>query len=158
MVELENAAGFTTPALLQGAFDVSLKTSGDYARIAYMQYALAMYEPKEAEFTLTARRIRLTLSQGWEKQGQLFYSGEVLIRLGEVMIPAGSRLELPGFRDTAELLIDGRFSARLGLAPYRFDSPEGEHDLCLRLWNTMANRLERYAVPSGLTQPPVITV
>ena len=157
MVELENAAGFTTPALLQGEFDVSLKTSGDYDRVAHRQYSLAMYDPKEAEFTLTARRIRLTLSQGWEKQGQLFYSGEVLIRLGEVMIPAGSRLELPGFRAIAELLVDGRGSVRLGLAPYRFDLPAGRHVLSLRLWNTMANRLERYAVPSGLTQPPVVT-
>ena len=158
MVELENAAGFTTPALLQGEFDVSLKTSGDYDRVAHRQYSLAMYDPKEAEFTLTARRIRLTLSQGWEKQGQLFYSGEVLIRLGEVMIPAGSRLELPGFRAIAELLVDGRGSVRLGLAPYRFDLPAGRHVLSLRLWNTMANRLERYAVPSGLTHPPVVTL
>ena len=49
-------------------------------------------------------------------------------------------------------------AARFGLAPYRFDLPAGKHVLTLRLWNTMANRLERYAVPSGLTQPPVITL
>ena len=80
-----------------------------------------------------------------------------MIRLGKVDISAGSVLELPGFRNIAELLVDGRPSGRLGLAPYRFDLPAGKHDLSLRLWNTMANRLERYAAPSGLTRPPVIT-
>ena len=155
-VELETAAEFTTPALLQGEFDVSLKSSGDYDRLVYTQYSLAIYEPKEAEFALLSRRTRLSLSQGWEKQGRIFYSGEAVIRLGKVDIPADSVLELPGFRDIAELLVDGRPSGRLGLAPYRFALPEGQHDLALRLWNTMANRMERYAAPSGLTRQPVI--
>ena len=155
-VELEKAAEFTTPALLQGEFDVSLKSTGDYDRRVYTQYSLAIYEPKEARFTLSPRRTQLSLSQGWEKQGQIFYSGEVVIRLGKADIPAGSLLELPGFRDIAELLVDGQPAGRLGLAPYRFALPEGSHVLSLRLWNTMANRMERYAAPSGLTRPPVI--
>ena len=79
-----------------------------------------------------------------------------MIRLGKADIPAGSVLELPGFRDIAELLVDGRPYGRLGLAPYRFALPGGPHDLALRLWNTMANRMERYAAPSGLTRAPVI--
>ena len=156
IVELEKAAAFTTPALLQGEFDVALKSAGDYDRLVYTQYSLAIYEPKEARFTLSPCRTRLSLSIGWEKQGRIFYSGEAVIRLGKADIPAGSVLELPGFRDIAELLVDGRPSGRLGLAPYRFALPEGQHDLALRLWNTMANRMERYAAPSGLTRQPVI--
>jgi len=155
-VELENAAEFTTPALLQGEFDVSLKSIGDYDRLVYKQYSLAIYEPKEAKFTLSPRHTRLSLSKGWEKQGQIFYSGEAVIQLGKVNISAGSILELPGFQDIAELLVDGQSAGRFGLAPYRFALPEGSHALSLRLWNRMANRLERYAAPSGLTRPPVI--
>ena len=79
-----------------------------------------------------------------------------MIRLGRIDISAGSFLELPGFRDIAELLVDGQPIGRLGLAPYRFALPEGAHDLSLRIWNMMANRMERYAAPSGLPRPPVI--
>ena len=155
-IELEQAVDFTTPALLQGEFDVDLKTSGDYAKIVYRQYVMDMYEPETADFTLRPRRSKIRLSQGWEKQGQLFYSGEALIRFGQVEIESGDSLALPGFQEIAELLIDGKISAREGLSPYRFELPEGRHELSLRIWNRMANRLERYALPAGLTQPPVI--
>ena len=155
-IHLEKAAEFTSPAFLQGEFDAALTTSGDYDHLVYKQYSLDIYEPKEARFTLSPRRTRLSLSQGWEKQGQIFYSGEAVIQLGRIDISAGSFLELPGFRDIVELLVDGQPIGRLGLAPYRFALPEGSHDLSLRIWNMMANRMERYAAPSGLPRPPVI--
>ena len=155
-IELERTVAFSTPALLQGDFDVELKTTGDYAKIVYRQYVMDMYEPEIADFTLQPRRNKISLSRGWEKQGQLFYSGEALIHLGQVEIEPWDCLELPGFREIAELLIDGRVSDRKGLSPYRFELPEGRHDLSLRLWNRMANRLERYALSAGVTKPPVI--
>jgi len=156
-VMLENAAHFTVPALLRGEFDLTLKTSGDYAKKSYQTYLLAIYEPAEKHFSLTPRRTTLSTSCGWEKQGQLFYSGEAEVNLGTVELESGDKLELPGFRDIAELLIDGRPAARSGLSPYVFELPAGRHELRLRCWNMMANRMERYAAPSGLTAPPTIT-
>ena len=155
-IHLEQKAAFTTPALLQGDFDTSLQTVGDYEKVAYRQYVMEMYEPREAVFTLSQRRTKLALSMGWEKQGQLFYSGEAVIGLGKHEIKPGDCLELPGFRDIAELLVDGKPVEKLSLSPYRFELPAGNHELSLRIWNRMANRMERFALPSGLTQSPVI--
>ena len=102
------------------------------------------------------RRKRLSLDCGWERQGQVFYSGEALVSLGEMAISENSCLELPGFKNTAELLVDDTPMERRALAPYRFKLPTGKHNLKIRLWNTMANRLERYAAPSGISTPPVV--
>ena len=156
-IMLENPAAFAVPALLAGDFDAEVKTSGDYAELVYRTYLLDIYEPAECDIRLAPRRKKLTLDRGWEKQGHPFYSGEAEFVLGTVEIRPGDKLELPGFRNIAELLADGKPVARSGLAPYVFDLPEGKHELSLRCWNTMANRLERYAHPAGLTQAPVIT-
>ena len=155
-IRLEKETSFTTPALLQGEFDTALETKGDFARKVYQQYSLDIYEPEEAFFILTARRKTLVLSRGWEKQGQLFYSGEALILLGKTETEAGDTLSLPGFHGIAELLLDGKSSAKRSFSPYEFPLPEGEHELSLRIWNSMANRMERYGAPSGLAQFPVI--
>lgn len=155
-IRLEHTAEFYLPALLRGDFDVSLKTSGDYAEKIYQSYLLAVYEPSERIFSLTPRRTMLRLDRGWEKQGQVFYSGEAEILLGTADIPENSRLILPGFKNIAELLIDGSPAGRLSLSPYRFTLPAGRHELVIRCWNTMANRLERFAAPAGITVPPVI--
>ena len=71
-------------------------------------------------------------------------------------LPADEQLELPGFRDIAELLIDGVSQGKRGLAPYIFHLPAGKHRLVLRCWNSMANRMERYAASAGLCRPPAI--
>ena len=157
-VLLENAADFTTPALLQGDFDVTMKTKGDYSRKVHTEYLLEIYEPETVSYTLSPRRTRLSLDCGWEKQGQVFYSGEAVISLGKVNLPENCCLELPGFKDTAELLVDDKATERSALAPYRFKLPAGKHSLKLRIWNSMANRLERYAAPSGISTPPVIVI
>lgn len=155
-VALETAAHFTVPALLRGEFDLSLKTSGDYAEKIYQTYLLAICEPAEKQLVLTPRRTVLNTGCGWERQGQVFYSGEAELNLGTVELQPGDRLELPGFRDIAELLVDGTPTARSGLSPYVFELPAGRHELRLRCWNMMANRMERFAAPSGLTAPPII--
>ncbi|MBQ7176995.1 MAG: hypothetical protein IJS08_06225 [Victivallales bacterium] len=157
-ISLENAAEFTTPALLQGNFDVALETQNDYCRKAHTEYLLEIYEPEAVHYTLSPRCTQLSLDCGWEKQGQVFYSGEALVDLGEIAISKNSCLELPGFKNTAELLVDDTPTECRTLAPYRFNLPTGKHNLKLRIWNTMANRLERYAAPSGLTSQPVIVV
>ncbi|MBQ9336423.1 MAG: hypothetical protein IJS14_03880 [Lentisphaeria bacterium] len=155
-IELENAAQFVVPALLRGEFDVDLKTTGDYAVKIHQTYLLAIYEPETKQITLTPRRRKLNTRCGWEKQGQIFYSESAEIELGTVEINADEQLELPGFRDIAELLIDGVSQGKRGLAPYIFHLPAGKHRLVLRCWNSMANRMERYAASAGLCRPPAI--
>ena len=155
-IQLDNSADFFTPALLRGNFDVMLTTSGDYAERIYRTYLLDIYEPREKKFTLSARRSTLKLDSGWETQGQPFYSGEAEIRLGPADIGENEFLVLPEFRNIAELLVDGVPVERSGLSPYSFPLPAGRHELTVRCWNTMANRLERFAAPSGITHPPEI--
>ena len=65
-------------------------------------------------------------------------------------------LNLPKFKDIAELLIDGKSVKRKALAPYCFKLPQGKHNISLRIWNTMGNQLERFSIPSGLTAAPEI--
>ena len=143
--------------MISGNFDVASVTRNDYFKKVFYEYHLSIYEPEDRQITLLPRRKEIVLDCGWEQQGQLFYSGEAEINLGTVEISCGDRLELPGFRDIAELLIDGKSAGRSGLAPYVFELPAGGHELRLRCWNMMANRMERYAAPSGLTQLPEIT-
>ena len=156
-VTLTEEAPFHTPALLRGEFDVELATSGDCCREVYQSYCLAMFEPSEKTISLSPRRRKIRTDRGWEKQGQPFYSGEALIRLGERESAPGETLELPGFRDIAELVIDGRPAERKEAAPYRFILPPGKHEIAVRCWNTFANRFERYAESSGFSAPPVIS-
>jgi hypothetical protein len=98
----------------------------------------------------------LSTAAGWEQQGQPLYSGMAEMDLGTVSAAAGDKLFLPGFAGCAELLINGKSAGRQALAPYCFELPAGELSLQLRLWNSMANQLERFATPSGLTAPPEI--
>ncbi len=155
-IVLDKAAIFDTPALLTGEFDLELKTSGDYAKLAKTTYHLQIFYPEKAQYTLSSRRQELRSDCGWEKQGQLFYSGMVSYLLGKADCPPDSVFELPGFTGVAELLLNGRSIGKAAFAPYRFELPEGEYDFELRCWNSMGNRFERYAVPSGLTAGPVI--
>jgi hypothetical protein len=39
------------------------------------------------------------------------------------------------------------------IAPYVFALPSGKHVVSFKIWNTMGNQLERFAVPSGITAP-----
>ena len=154
IIELTEAALFDIPALIEGEFDLELTTAGDYAELAKRIYHLQIFYPESAQYTLSKRRNQLELDRGWEKQGEVFYSGMVTYDLGSDTAAAGEFLELPGFTGTAELLIDGESVGKCAFAPYRFPLKSGEHKLKLRLWNSMGNRMERYAAPSGLTAFP----
>ena len=157
-IELETAAEFTSPALVGGDIEVEITTRGDYTRKVHQQYMLAFFEPEEMHLTIAPRRKRIVPGKPWEQQGQIFYSGAAVLELGEAETEADSRLELPGFNGIAELIVDGKAVRKCSLSPYRFPLEPGRHHLALRLWNTLANRMERYAAPSGLKQPPEITV
>lgn len=155
-VVLADETPFHTPALLMGNFDVEITTSDDCGREVYRSYCLSMCEPSEKEIVLSPRRRLIMPDQGWEKQGQPFYSGGALIHFGERNIAEDEVLEFPGFRDIAELVINGKRAELRDAAPYRFALPPGKHDIAVRCWNTFANRFERYAESSGLFAKPVI--
>ena len=153
-IALDKAADFNVPAWLEGDFDLDLATKGDFAEVVKVTYMLKIYAPESASYTLSRRRTKLNTACGWEKQGQLFYSGSVTYALGSDTAVDGEFLELPGFCGTAELIIDGKSAGKCAFAPYRFRLEPGEHELKLRCWNSMGNRMERYAAPSGLTASP----
>lgn len=154
-IKAEIPAQFYLPFYLAGEFDAELQTKNDYAVKVYESYLLAIYEPEEKLYHLTPRS-RSVFCDHWEKQGQLFYSGEAVLDLGKVNCGSDEKLLLPGFNGTAELLINGKPEKRLALAPYSFELPSGINHLSLRLWNTMANQMERYAACSGPSEKPVI--
>jgi len=157
-IHLTTAAAFDTPCLLLGEFDLELQTVGDYQQKCMSSYMLDMYDPSVAEFTLKPRRQALDSCCGWERQGQVFYSGKVSYDLGQQEILLGDELQLPAVCGLVELEADGQMLGKQIFAPYRFPLNElsGRHHLTLHCYNTMANRLERYAKPSGLLAAPKI--
>ena len=156
-IHVPTPAQFTTPCLLQGEFDVESIRQGDWHHVAHSQYMLKMYAPQSEIIRLSPRRGELELTTGWERQGQLFYSGTVEYDFGAQEFADGARLRLPSVAAVnVTLLIDGKEYTSRAFAPYLFDLPAGRHSLALRVTNTMANRLERYAAPSGLLAPPQI--
>jgi hypothetical protein len=153
-ITLANAAEFDVPAWLEGDFDLDLVTSGDFEKLVKTTYMLKIYAPGSSTYTLSTRRSKLSTASGWETQGQFFYSGAVSYDLGEDTAVEGEFLELPEFCGTAELFIDGKSVGKRAFAPYRFPLEQGTHKLELRCWNSMGNRMERYATRSGLNVPP----
>jgi hypothetical protein len=157
-ISLNTAASFATPCLLTGDFDLELQTFADYHCRCMSSYMLDMYAPARAEFTLKPRRQTLDPTCGWEVQGQVFYSGKVSYDLGPQEILPGDELWLPAISGIAELEADGRCIGQRIFSPWRFPLGElqGPVHLKLHCYNTMANRLERYAKPSGLLGAPQI--
>jgi len=154
---LETPADFTVPAFAGGAADLDVVTRGDYAEGVHQQYMLSVERPGEVKIAFSPRRDRIDVEKPWREQGQPFAFGSAVVELGEIDASPGDRLELPGFTGTAELLIDGVPVQKSALPPLRFPLPPGRHVLALRLWASPAARFERYAAPSGLPAPPVVT-
>ena len=153
---LSEKCAFHTPALLRGSFDIAVSGSNDCKNRVYDSYCLAMFEPAEKNIRLSCRSEELSLECGWEKQGQTFYSGGAEIHLAEREFTDGEMLELPSCRDIVELVIDGQNAGVKDVAPYRFSIPSGKHNIDIRIWNTFANRFERYAETSGIYSNPII--
>ena len=154
-LEGNRSSFFETPALLEGDFSVESRRKGDYARHVKTTYMLSIYEPEEELTLLSPRTTHLRTDAGWEKQGGLFYSGTVEYDLGTLDVVEGDVLafEVAG---VAELIIDDVSQGVVVARPWQFalNLPSGTHHLVLRCTNTMANRMERYAAPSGLVGTP----
>ena len=159
-LHLTHAADFCTPAFLAGGFSAVSQREGDWDHLAMQSYQLDMYEPRSEVVVVSSESNALYPDAGWQDQGRPFYSGTAVYDLGDVEIPAGARLELSGVGGSAELLVDGCSLGWSCLAPKGFDLAGfvGRHALQLRCANTLANRMERYLAPSGLTGAPLLVV
>ena len=143
-------ASFDTPCVLEGEFDVDYRSTGDWARKVKTTYMLEIYEPQNESVCLSRRRGILRLDCGWERQGQLFYSGTADYDLGSMDVRPGDVLRLPEVGGTAELLVDGAGCGVRVAPPFEWKLPSGRHRIVVRCANTMGNFMERYAAPSGL--------
>lgn len=155
-IVLKTAAPFWTPALLTGKFAAVSRREGDWDHLVMQSYQLDMYEPAFEQIIVSPESDALLADAGWQLQGRPFYSGTAVYDLGDVDIPAGAALALPGLGGSAELLVDGKSLGWSCLLPYGFplNGLTGVHHLQLRCSNTYGNRMERYLAPSGLTAAP----
>jgi hypothetical protein len=107
-----------------------------------------------AAVTLYAREKELNTAQSWTEQGHPFYSGAAVYRF-ELQLPqtAGAVLELPGLTGCCTVMLDGTAAGSRIFAPYVYPLRDvgGTHTLEVRVENTLANMLECYRAPSGLT-------
>lgn len=140
---------------LQGEFGAEVSTSGEYAQMYATQYSLDKYIPEYAKVSLSKRPTELSLNQSWAEQGHPFYSGTATYVL-QVELPADSGaavLSIPEVHDGCIVTKDGVEIGNKALRPYIFDLGDmsGTHLLQLTVYNSMANALECYREPSGIT-------
>ena len=149
---------FYMPAYLTGEFDVDVKTKDDFNYRMYADYNLQIWYPAEWSFHLTKRRA--TLERGsWAVQGQPFYSGAATYTFEYSGAVKNAVLEVPDARVRVAVTVDGKPCGETGFRPYRFplgDLKDGTHVIQVKVTNTIANRLEEYAAPSGLVNGIVI--
>ena len=142
------------PLFLQGEFGVRLKTGSPWQTVCGRQYNLTRYIPETAVVTLYTREKELNTAQSWTEQGHPFYSGAATYRF-ELELPqlSAAVLELPGLTGCCAAMLDGTDAGSRIFAPYVYPlgAVGGEHTLELRVENTLANMLECYRAPSGLT-------
>ncbi len=84
---------------------------------------------------------------GWQS-----YSGWVAYET-EVEVPTGVRLDLGEAHELVRVIANGREIGHKLWSPYEFDLPVGTLRLRIEVCNTLCNRLEGVALPSGLIGP-----
>lgn len=144
---------FHTPCRLVGDFDLNCESECDFHHHAMETYQLSMFEPKVKRITLARRHTALTLSDGWQRQGHVFYSGMVDYDISSLCTPNTAAISIMT-NGVAELLIDGVSVQKRAFAPYIFDlkNLQAAHQIAIRCHSTMANRMERYAAPAGILE------
>ncbi|MBO5306278.1 MAG: hypothetical protein J6B12_05890, partial [Clostridia bacterium] len=150
--------GISDAIFLSGDFDADVNISEEVACVG-ASYYMRSYLPKTAEITLQKRRHTLRVGTSWTEQGQPFYSGSVTYTF-DVEIPKDMKnptLVCPSLMAAAKLYVDGEYKGSAIAPPYRFALPAGKHRLALEVCNTLANTLEAFLEPSGITALPYIT-
>lgn len=146
------------PVYLAGEFDAETAVSGEYARTAFSNYNLTIFEPESCEIRLGKRSGRLQ-AVSWAEQGHPFYSGAVTYHFSVEGDESDAVLCLHEVECVCEVSLDGKPLGRAVWAPYRFRLGRiiGVHRLDVKVFNTSANRMEEYKAPSGLLAAPCLT-
>jgi len=155
VVRTQNVLLDTERMFLQGEFGVDVSCKGAYSQKYATQYSLDKYIPEYAEVILRKRPTVLNLSESWTEQGHPFYSGTTTYSL-QVEMPADfgdAVLSIPEVHDGCIVKKDGVEMGNQALQPYIFDLGDmsGTHTLKLTVYNSMANAMECYCAPSGIT-------
>lgn len=155
MMEMTATIAMTDRIFLQGEFGVEISCEGDYAQQCGRQYCMNRYIPEHADVVMTKRQDALDLSQSWTKQGHPFYSGKATYVL-DLDLPQDfgeAVLHIPEVHHGCIVEVDGTEIGNLALKPYIFvlGDMSGVHTLHLTVYNSMANAMECYQAPSGIT-------
>lgn len=147
---------------IEGEFGVDIEIDEPYFLYDSSQYSLDRFIPKTAKVTIGKRTDTLNTNDSWCNQGNIFYSGCATYKfnfcLGDEYKNAA--LVLNEINDVAEIYLDGKFIDKMIFAPYivKLGDMSGEHTLEIKIYNSMANALEMYAEPSGITKGGYIGV
>ena len=141
--------------ILQGEFGVEVDYEEPYAVCFLSQYCQDNYIPAKASVTLRKRPSVLQTTDSWTEQGHIFYSGKATycfsLQLAEDWGEA--TLYLPQVSTACEVTLDGKAMGQRIFTPYAFSlgNVGGSHQLKITVCNTMANSMEGYKAPSGIT-------
>ena len=157
-IEKDGAFGQDAQVLLRGDFDVRIKTDGTKFALVRSQYNLRLYIPENAEITLSPRRTKLKTGLSAAKQGQPFYSGEILYEFTVETVPGRRyRLTVPAARDimTVRSVVADAVNQTIVIPPYtcKFTAKTDKTAVRLSVLTSCANTLECYAEQSGIFEP-----
>ena len=147
---------------LNGDFSVDIETRDDFAVKFHRQHIMELFLPRCALVKMRQRNRKLSIGS-WAEQGAPFYSGEVTYRM-KFEIPSsltGATLFLPGVCHYCRVRLDETELGERIWAPYDYvlgTLRSGGHNLEVSVINTLANQMETYRAPSGLTARPYIGI
>jgi hypothetical protein len=153
--------GFDCPFYLEGDFDCEVVLYPDIfgpTPVALSYYNYMLWLPQRAWVYLSKRRQTLETGRSWVEQGHPFYSGLANYAF-TLEIPVAFKkpaLLLGGVHTRAELVVNGRNLGSQSFPPFIFslDDFSGKCQAELTVENTLANRLDGYGAPSGLSATP----
>ncbi len=145
--------------LLTGEFDAEIITDKRYYKKAIETYNLSVYIPEKAEVMLDRRRAVLSTLRSAVLQGQPFYSGGITYRFNPVVNQTAKyRLIFPLIRDTVYLTVNGKPYGKTVKPPYsfEFELENGENEILLTVYNSLANSMECYLEPGGIVSHGIL--
>ena len=144
---------------LKGDFDLRLITAERFFKKASWQYNMYRYIPRLADVFLETPKGEIELCKSWAEQGRPFYSGGSIYKFRfSVDKDASCILHLPKVGFVCRIYIDGKYIGCGLWQPYVFDVDltAGKHEMQIEVVNTMANAMEFYKAPSGLSAPIIL--
>ena len=162
VIEKEGSFSSTDLLLIKGEFDLQLNIYEKFYKKSAYQYNMHRYIPRDAEIYLSTPGKELSLDKSWTEQGRPFYSGEGTYKFSFRLDEASENavLVLPKVSHTCRVTIDGKECGAKLWSPYayEFNLEAGEHNIEIKVTNTLANMLEFYKAPSGIEEKPMLYI